>query len=154
VDVCHGVIEPVLERLHRWISHSNFDIRWDWPGQVSVYADAALLDICISNFIVNALKYGKEWIEFSARKDGEMWIVAVANGGTPIPREKIPLLFKKFSRLVGSSDGAGLGLYLVQKIVERHGGEVWCESEDGSGTPPGTRFVMKLPASSAGKRSK
>jgi len=153
VDVCHSVIEPVLERLQRWISHSNFDIRWDWPEQVIVYADAALLDICISNFIVNALKYGKEWIEFSARKDGEMWIVAVANGGTPIPREKIPLLFKKFSRLVRSSDGAGLGLYLVQKIVERHGGEVWCESEDGSGPPPGTRFVMKLPAISAGMRS-
>ncbi len=153
VDVRRSVIEPALERLHRWISHRNFDIRWDWPEQVSVYADSALLDICISNFIVNALKYGKEWIEFSARKDGEMWIVAVANGGTPIPREKIPLLFKKFSRLVGSSDGAGLGLYLVQKIVERHGGKVWCESEGDSGTRSETRFAMKLPANPDGRRS-
>ena len=161
-DIRQNVIEPLIGRLHRWIAHSRFDIRWDWPEQVVVYADAVLLDIVYSNFIVNALKYGKEWLEFSARKEGEWWILAVANGGTPIPEKQIPLLFKKFSRLVGSSDGAGLGLFLVQKIVEQHGGEVWCESIGApagaaggagaagtpqSGTPqPGTRFLMKLPA--------
>jgi len=150
VDVRQNVIEPLLERLHRWIAHSCFDIRWEWPEAVRVYADAALLDIVFSNFIVNALKYGKEWLEFSAKQEGEWWILAVANGGTPIPSEKIPLLFKKFSRLVSSSDGAGLGLYLVQKIVEQHGGEVWCESIGAPGTPrSGTRFLMKLPAGKA-----
>ena len=157
LDIRQNVIEPLIGRLHRWIAHSRFDIRWDWPEQVVVYADAVLLDIVYSNFIVNALKYGKEWLEFSARKEGEWWILAVANGGTPIPEKQIPLLFKKFSRLVGSSDGAGLGLFLVQKIVEQHGGEVWCESigvpagaaggAGAAGTPqPGTRFLMKLPA--------
>ncbi len=53
----------------------------------------------------------------------------------------IPLLFHKFSRLVQSSDGAGLGLYLVLRIAERHGGRVWCEA-------PGqafTRFRVLLP---------
>jgi signal transduction histidine kinase len=157
VDVRQNVILPVLERLQRWLDHSRFDIRWDWPQEVIVFADAALLDIVYSNFIVNALKYGKEWLEFSARREGKGWVLTVANGGTPIPAEKIPMLFKKFSRLVGSSDGAGLGLYLVQKIVERHGGEVWCESDDQAGTHrpgtpqpgtprPGTRFSMRLPA--------
>jgi two-component system, NtrC family, sensor kinase len=160
LDIRQNVIEPLLGRLHRWIAHSRFDIRWDWPEQVLVYADAALMDIVYSNFIVNALKYGKQWLEFYARKEGSWWILAVANGGTPIPEEKIPLLFKKFSRLVGSSDGAGLGLYLVQKIVERHGGEVWCEAIGASAADApadtaavaeadgaaGSRFLMKLPA--------
>jgi signal transduction histidine kinase len=156
LDIRQNVIEPLMGRLHRWISHSRFDIHWDWPEQVLVYADAALMDIVYSNFIVNALKYGKHWLEFSARREGDWWILAVANGGIPIPEEKIPLLFRKFSRLVGSSDGAGLGLYLVQKIVDQHGGEVWCEaiSPDGPqpGTPrPGTRFLMKLLAGKPGE---
>ena len=63
------------------------------------------------------------------------------NGGPAIPKEKISLLFQKFSRLVKSDDGAGLGLYLVKKIVERHGGEVFCRSDKSEGTS----FYMKLP---------
>jgi len=58
----------------------------------------------------------------------------VANVGPPIPAEKIPLLFRKFSRLVGSDDGAGLGLYLVRMIVERRQGRVWCEPDPRLGT--------------------
>jgi two-component system NtrC family sensor kinase len=145
IDVRARVIEPGVERLARWMEHRRFQVLWDWPGGVEVTADADLLDICYSNFVVNALKYGRDWIRFSARRDGEAWLLGVANGGTPIPPEKIPLLFRKFSRLVRSSDGAGLGLFLVRRIVERHGGEVWCES----GPEIGTRFVMKLPAAPA-----
>jgi len=155
IDIRQNVIEPLLERLHRWIAHSHFEIRWNWPEAAVVYADVSLLDIVFSNFIVNALKYGNQWLEFSAQSEGEWWILAVANGGSPIPTEKIPLLFKKFSRLVSSSDGAGLGLYLVQKIVEQHGGEVWYESLAAANWPKtathsGSRFVMKLPAGKAG----
>ncbi len=145
IDVRARVIEPGVERMARWMEHRNFRVLWDWPGRVEVTADADLLDICYSNFVVNALKYGRDWIRFSARPDGEAWLLEVANGGTPIPQDKIPLLFRKFSRLVRSSDGAGLGLYLVRRILERHGGEVWCESSPDIGT----RFVMKLPAAGA-----
>jgi len=143
IDVRARVIEPTLERMSRWIEHRRFDIRWDWPERVEVLGDADLLDICYSNFVVNALKYGRDWIRLSARKADGAWLLGVANGGAPIPPDKIPLLFRKFSRLVHSSDGAGLGLYLVRRIVDRHGGEVWCEASPESGT----RFVMKLPAS-------
>ena len=141
-DVRSRVIEPAVERMGRWMEHRRFQVLWDWPERVEVTADADLLDICYSNFVVNALKYGRDWIRFSARRDGESWLLGVANGGTPIPAEKIPLLFRKFSRLVRSSDGAGLGLYLVRRILERHGGEGWCESSP----EIGTRFVMKLPS--------
>jgi len=144
IDVRSQVVEPVLERLSRWIRHRGVGIRWDWNGKAVVYGDSDLLGICYGNLIVNALKYGKEWIRFSAQPEagGGWWVLGVANGGPPIPREKIDLLFRKFSRLVNSDDGAGLGLYLVREIIHRHGGEVWCESDE----EEGTRFLMRLPS--------
>jgi two-component system NtrC family sensor kinase len=142
IDVRTQVIEPVLSRLESWIRHRGFALSWDWPGEVRVNGDPDLLDIVYGNFVVNALKYGREWIRFSAWRDGEFWALGVANGGPPIPEAQIPLLFQKFSRLVKSDDGAGLGLYLVRKIAERHGGKVRCES----GAESGTAFYLKIPA--------
>jgi len=117
-------------------------VSWEWDDGSPIKADSELLDICYSNLLVNALKYGKEWICLSSSRDSKGYVMGVRNGGTPIPEEKIPLLFQKFSRLVKSDDGAGLGLYLVRKIIERHGGEVWCESS----AEKGTAFYMRIPA--------
>ncbi|MBN1836732.1 MAG: cache domain-containing protein [Spirochaetales bacterium] len=140
-DLRARVIEPAVARLERWIVHRGFAVEWEWPGEVAVHGDPDLLDIVYSNFVVNALKYGRSWIRFSARREGASWVLGVANGGAPIPQEKIPLLFQKFSRLVQSDDGAGLGLYLVRRIIERHGGEVWCQSEEREGTS----FYLRIP---------
>ncbi|MFW6182106.1 MAG: sensor histidine kinase, partial [Spirochaetota bacterium] len=76
-------------------------------------------------------------------------VLGVRNGGSPIPEDQIGLLFRKFSRLVKSDDGAGLGLYLVRQIIERHGGGVWCESSP----ERGTGFYMKLPRAESQDRS-
>lgn len=142
IDVRQRVVEPVIQRLQRRIEHRSMDIQWDWGINREVYADNELLDICFSNLVVNALKYGNDWIRLRSYCDNGSFVLGVENGGTPIPEDKIPTLFKKFSRLVQSSDGAGLGLYLVRQIVERHGGEVWCESSP----EKGTGFYMRLPA--------
>lgn len=140
VDLRTRVLEPALKRLRSWVEHREFTLEWDWPGEVMVKADTELMDIVFSNLLVNALKYGKEFIRLSARREDDNWIVSVANGGTPIPEERIPELFRKFSRLVESDDGVGLGLYLVNSIVSRHSGDVWCES-----LREGTVFSLRLP---------
>jgi signal transduction histidine kinase len=142
VDLKKTVVLPVLSRLKSRIEHRQMRVDWEWKDETVLSVDTELMDICYSNLVVNALKYGKEWIRLSARKQEGWWILEVANGGTPIPAEKIPLLFKKFSRLVKSDDGAGLGLYLIRKILEQHGGEVWCAPLEN-----GTSFYMKIPSS-------
>jgi two-component system NtrC family sensor kinase len=134
IDLRRRVIEPVVKRLARWIDHDRVRIEWDWPEDVLVSGDPDLLDICYSNLIVNALKYGRDWIRISARRSEAGWVLGVHNGGDPIPSDKVELLFRKFARLVGSDDGAGLGLFLVRNIMETHGGRVWCESTPGQGT--------------------
>ena len=142
INVRTRVLEPVLKRLGSSVEHRNFTIHWDWPDvPVIVQADSDLMDIVFSNLIVNALKYGKNYLLASAQQENDSWIISLTNGGIPIPREKIPELFYKFSRLVKSDDGVGLGLYLVDKIVTRHQGDVWCESGD-----YGTTFSIRLTA--------
>lgn len=141
VDVRSRAIEPVLRRFSEWLSLRRMEVRWDWPGEVRVRADPGLLDICYGNLVVNALKYGDGWIRFSAAAGDADWVLGVANGGAPIPAEKASSLFGKFARLGEGGEGAGLGLYLVRRIVERHDGAAWCEP-----LADGTAFYLRLPA--------
>jgi signal transduction histidine kinase len=141
VEVRGRAIEPVLRRLAEWLSLRGMEMRWDWPADVLVRADPGLLEICYGNLVVNALKYGEGWVRFSAVRDGSDWKLGVANGGTPIPSKKAASIFGKFTRLAEEGEGAGLGLYLVRRIVERHGGTVWCEP-----LADGTAFFLRLPA--------
>jgi two-component system, NtrC family, sensor kinase len=144
------VVEPLVKRLGREIERAGFTVSWDWGDDSPVLADRELLEIAVSNLLGNALKYGAGWIRLSSRAQDGGTRIGVSNGGKPIPADKVPLLFHKFSRLVQSSDGAGLGLYLVSKIVDRHGGRAWCESGPGAGPQAGTSFFIWLPRAPGG----
>ncbi len=83
---------------------------------------------------------------------GHIWI-AVEDHGPGVPPEERTLIFERFARggVAGrrsSSDGAGLGLALVDEHVRMHGGRVWVE--DRSDGEPGARFVLELPAEEVG----
>ncbi|MBE3065292.1 MAG: cache domain-containing protein [Spirochaetes bacterium] len=140
------VVEPALRRLSKQIALAGLEVSWDWRDESPIQADRELLEICASNLLVNALKYGAQWLRLSSSTDADGLRIGVSNGGPGIPADKLTLLFHKFSRLVQSSDGAGLGLYLVAQIVERHSGRVWCECDPGSGTS----FFIWLPRVTGG----
>ena len=82
-----------------------------------------------------------------------MWI-AVEDHGPGVPVEERSLVFERFARGArrragaASSDGAGLGLALVDEHVRMHGGRVWVE--DRADGEPGARFVLELPAEEVG----
>lgn len=110
-------------------------------------ADPLLLRIVFSNLIGNAVKYGKEggkiWVGF--REEPTELLFYVKNEGQGIPPEKLNLVFEKFARLEGELErrrrGTGLGLFNAQQIVEKHGGRIWAESEEGKWA----NFLFTLP---------
>lgn len=113
----------------------------------------------VANLIDNARVHGGGAPEITVTEaDGEgeplahVWIV-VEDHGPGVPNEERSLVFERFARgaVAGrrsSSDGAGLGLSLVDEHVRMHGGRVWVEDRPDGG--PGARFVLELPAEEVG----
>ena len=99
-----------------------------------------------SNLLDNALKYrkpaGLSWVRLSGRREGRMVVYCMADNGVGIPSGRRETVFKLFHREhSGESEGEGVGLTIAKKIVERHGGRIWAESEAGEGS----RFFVRLP---------
>lgn len=103
----------------------------------AVRADRKRLTQALDNLIVNAVKHGRTGdaprIEIrTCKTDGEVWI-SVADNGPGIAPEHHDRIFKLFQRLDAGQKGTGIGLAIVRKVAEAHGGRTWVESEPGQG---------------------
>jgi signal transduction histidine kinase len=113
-----------------------------------VLADESALRRVFQNLIGNALKYGAAggWIGLSAAKSGSDVRIVVADRGMGISTTDQARIFESFYRSTDAIEagiqGAGLGLSLVQRIVEAHGGRVTVKSAPGTGS----EFIIHLPA--------
>ena len=117
----------------------------------TVAADDLQLTELLQNLIANAIKFHKAdeppRIHVSAeQKDGE-WVFSVRDNGIGIAQEDTERLFRIFTRLHAGDEypGAGIGLAVCKRIVERHGGRIWVESEVGKGST----FYFTIPATAA-----
>ncbi|WP_336038066.1 PAS domain-containing protein [Halobacterium yunchengense] len=104
----------------------------------TVRGDADQLRQVLANLLGNALEYSGDdppevWV--SAERDGDEWVVSVRDDGVGIDPEHADRVFEVFERLHTHEEhpGTGIGLALVERIVERHGGDVWVASEPGEG---------------------
>jgi PAS domain S-box-containing protein len=118
-------------------------------GNLWVNADPARLEQVVMNLLTNAAKYtddgGDIWL--TAGSEGQEVVITVRDSGVGIPPEKLPEMFILFVQgdrtLARSEGGLGIGLTLVKKLVEMHGGSVVGRSE---GIGKGSEFIVRLPA--------
>ena len=110
-----------------------------------VAANSTLLVQLFQNLLENAMKFrGEEAprIHVSAERQNQDWVFCVSDNGIGIAQEHLDQIFRIFKRLHGDEfEGTGIGLAICKKIVERHGGRMWVESELGKGA----RFCFALP---------
>jgi light-regulated signal transduction histidine kinase (bacteriophytochrome) len=94
----------------------------------------------------NALRHGGQSsprIHITAEKQAQEWLFAVRDNGLGIDAAYLERVFKPFERLhAGKAESAGMGLTICRAIVERHGGRLWAESTQGTGST----FFFTLPA--------
>lgn len=112
-----------------------------------VLADTMRLREVITNFVSNAIKYGREggWVKIYHESDDSYITTHIEDNGMGIPKKEQNRIFEKFFRSETSRitqiQGTGLGLFITKELVEKMGGRVWFESEENKGA----RFSFKLP---------
>lgn len=108
------------------------------PG-LSSRGDEVLIKLALFHLLDNALKFTREseepTIVFGVAGDGGRRVFFVRDNGIGFPARLAASLFKPFTRLNDPSHypGDGLGLAIVQRIIKRHGGRIWCDGEEGHG---------------------
>ena len=138
------VLEAVLKNLKIVLEETNGTIT-QGPLPIIIADEMQMLQI-FQNLIGNALKFhGPQppLIHVSAKQEGKNWIFSVQDNGIgidPLYFEKIFIIFQRLHRR-DEYPGTGIGLAVVRKIVERHGGRIWVESE----LDKGTTFYFTIP---------
>src|SRR5450759_752480 len=132
----NAVLAEALQNLEKSIQESGAAITHD--DLPRVYVDASQIRQLLQNLIGNAVKFrgeGTPVIHVSAEnRDGE-WLFGVKDNGIGIDPKYSDRIFEIFQRLHGRAEysGTGIGLSICRRIVERHGGHIWVESEPGQG---------------------
>jgi PAS domain S-box-containing protein len=142
-DLC-TLIGEVLESYAGQIAEKDVQVNFSCEQEMTGNWDRFKLEQVIINLLTNALRYGKKKpVEIRAFECDGFACVIVEDQGLGIAPENQKRIFERFERAISASEisGLGLGLYIVRRIVEMHGGSVEVESELGKGS----RFIIRLP---------
>jgi two-component system sensor histidine kinase KdpD len=132
------IVGGVTARLASRLSRHAVEVEVD-PAVGLVLVDYALMDQVVANLLDNAAKYAPEgtaiWVEVV--EDGQEVVMRVKDGGPGIPPAAQERVFDRFYRhpqAVKGTTGTGLGLAICKAVVEAHGGRIWIEAGQASGT--------------------
>jgi two-component system phosphate regulon sensor histidine kinase PhoR len=144
------------ERLRLFADRQGVTLRVEAPdGLPAVRGDPARLGQVVVNLVHNAVKFSPDGGEIVIRAghEGTDVITSVQDHGVGIPRDAQDRIFERFYKVdrarmrAEAGGGTGLGLAIARHVVEQHGGRIWVESSEGSGST----FSFALPATGNGK---
>ena len=143
-----GIVEVAVETVRPLIAQRRHELTVSLPPEpIWLHADAARLEQVVVNLLTNAAKYTEEgghvWL--TVQQDGDECVLRVRDTGAGITPELLPCIFDLFTQAERSLDrsqsGLGIGLALVQRLTDLHGGTVEAFSALGQGS----EFVVRLP---------
>ncbi len=146
--IVNGIVDRAVETARPLIDQRRHELTVSLPTQpICLHADGSRLEQVIVNLLTNAAKYTEEGghIWLTVQKDITECVLTVRDSGVGIAPELQPHIFDLFTQAERSLDrsqgGLGIGLALVQRLVEMHGGKVSVVSILGQGS----EFILRLP---------
>lgn len=143
-----GLIENSIGSVQAQADASNVSLATDVPAPLWAHADPLRISQALDNLVSNAIKYSPDGgkVTVSARRRDSWVQLKVQDTGMGISEEETSRIFTRFFRSQAARQaaipGVGLGLSITKTIVERHGGDISCDSKPGVGTT----FTLTLPA--------
>jgi signal transduction histidine kinase len=140
------VVDSVVGVLSETITKKNIEVSVDVDG-CQVYADPYMVEMAIRNLVNNSVKFtdNNGHISVGASEEAESVTISVSDTGVGMDEDKLSKLFRLSESVTTQGTagevGTGLGLILVQEMIERNYGRIWVESEVGQGTT----FHIALP---------
>lgn len=139
------VVSEAITLLAGEIEARDADVQCDC-GELSIYGDSVQIRQLMQNLIDNAIKHNHEEnprVRISAKTDEGFVVIEVADNGPGVALEFQERIFQLFDKLDPDSEGTGIGLAIVKRIIDFHGGTITLESD---GVGHGCKFIMRLPA--------
>ena len=138
------IVEEAMSNMKTAIDESNAVVTYN--KMPTIMSDPQQMISLFQNLIDNAINFRSNKaprVRISAERKGDEWVFAIRDNGIGIDPKDFEKIFVMFQRLHGSTDypGTGIGLSICKKIVERHGGRIWLESE----TAKGSTFYFTIP---------
>lgn len=145
-----GIVDRAIESVRPLIDQRKHELEVSLPAEpIWLQGDPTRLEQVVVNLLNNAAKYTDEGgqIQITAQQEGAEVVLRVRDTGIGVAPELLPRVFDLFTQADRSLDrsqgGLGIGLSLVQKLVELHGGTVTAQS---AGLGQGSEFIVRLPA--------
>jgi signal transduction histidine kinase len=143
------IVEEAIQRVAGRIAEAHAKVHVE-PSLPTIFGDRDRLVEVMQNLIDNAVKYSchqpQSHVDIGGRKEGGKAVLYVRDNGIGIENRFHERVFELFRQLDRNSPGTGIGLALVKRIIEVHGGRIWVES-DGLGAGATFRFTIPDPSS-------